>query len=281
MIIHSDWHIHTDSSYDAHLPLETLIKRAGEQDLRGFGVTDHANFNDPPFLSDLKNSAESVKRLQHTCPTMVAGVELTPIAKPHFDYIAKNGTREGFILPDDRLYPIELAVTKDELRALGIRYAVCAAHWRLDPIHSKENPMDMDSTVREWHRHQMWMACDERTTILGHPWYHGRSLWYEDFSVIPASMHHEFAAALKENHKFAECNVHFFVAETAGDKFRHQYAEFLRYLFESGVRITYGSDCHGGTEHDYPDVRAKAEYYLEKAGFKDGDFSDLTEADLW
>ena len=100
-------------------------------------------------------------------------------------------------------------------------------------------------------------------------------------------MNEDICAALKENGKFAECNVSFFAPRhpdrKSGDKFCHQYAEFLRYLFESGIRITYGSDCHGeNPEHpDYPDKRAHAEVYLAAAGFKDGDFSDLTEADLW
>ena len=54
-MFHSDWHIHTEASYDAHLPLETLIARAKEQGLRRFGVTDHANFKDGDF-SELKES---------------------------------------------------------------------------------------------------------------------------------------------------------------------------------------------------------------------------------
>ena len=85
-MIHSDWHIHTDASYDAKLPIETLIQRAQEQGLRRFGVTDHANFNDEKFLGDLRRSAQSVQTHQAQCPSMVSGVELTPIEKPLFDY---------------------------------------------------------------------------------------------------------------------------------------------------------------------------------------------------
>ena len=36
-MIHSDWHIHTDASYDAKLPLETLIAEAKARDHRRIG----------------------------------------------------------------------------------------------------------------------------------------------------------------------------------------------------------------------------------------------------
>jgi histidinol phosphatase-like PHP family hydrolase len=48
-MIFSDWHIHSDASYDAKLPLETLIATAKEKGFRGFGVTDHLNYNDESF----------------------------------------------------------------------------------------------------------------------------------------------------------------------------------------------------------------------------------------
>ena len=67
-MIHSDWHIHSEASYDAKLPLETLIRQAREQGLRGFGVTDHLNFNDEKFLGDLHRSVKTVKALQAKCP---------------------------------------------------------------------------------------------------------------------------------------------------------------------------------------------------------------------
>ena len=41
----------------------------------------------------------------------------------------------------------------------------------------------------------MWLAEDERVTILGHPWYNGHGFWGEDLSVIPRSMQMELAAA--------------------------------------------------------------------------------------
>ena len=277
-MIHSDWHIHSEYSYDAKNTLELIAENATKQGIRRLGITDHANFNDAKFLGDLHASAEAVKKAQEKYPFMVLGVELTPIEKPEFDYIQKTGTREGYIPPESsKPYDIELAVSKEELMDLGVRYAIGASHWRVDVGEAKRRYDDLDACIKEWYRQQMWLACDERVTILGHPWYMGIGLWYEDFTQIPHSMNMDIAAALKENGKFAECNSHFFFSEKPSEKFRHQYAEFLRELFEMGVRITYGSDSHS----NYGCGRTKVSGYLEKAGFRDGDISDLSEKDLW
>ena len=88
-MIHSDWHIHSEYSYDASNPLETIAQNAQAQGLCRVGITDHANFNDEKFLSDLHRSVAGVKEAQKKYPFMVLGVELTPIEKPEFDYIAK------------------------------------------------------------------------------------------------------------------------------------------------------------------------------------------------
>lgn len=277
-MIHSDWHIHSEHSYDAKIPLEVIGQGAVEQGLRFVGITDHLNFNDESFTSDLRASAKGVKEAQKKYPNMILGVELTPIEKPEFDYVAKTGTREGYIAPSQsEPYAIELAATKEELRALGVRYAVGAAHWRVDVPKAIRDELDTDACIREWYRQQMYLACDERVTILGHPWYHGYALWYEDFSVIPRSMNADIAAALKENGKHVECNSHFFYYGKTSEKFRYQYAEFLRELFEMGIPVTYGSDSH----LKYIDLRGEIEKHLAAVGFKDGDFSELSEKDLW
>lgn len=278
MIIHSDWHIHSEASYDATLSLNEIENGANAFGFRRFGITDHANFNDPAFLGDLKRSAENVKTFQNEHPDVVLGVELTPIEKPEFDYIAKNGTRDGYVAPSlSEPFAIELAQTKEELMALGVRYAIGASHWRVDVPGAKQLPPDRDTCIKEWFRQQLWLACDERVTVLGHPWYIGKALWYEDFSVIPRSMNLELAAALKENGKYAECNSHFFRSPKTSEKFRYQYAEFLKELCEMGIPITYGSDAH----KNYTDVHLQAEKYLIAAGFTDGDVVEIREEFFW
>lgn len=278
MIIHSDWHIHSECSYDASQPLELIAENAQKQGLRSFGITDHANFNDEKFLGDLHASVKSVQEARKKYPNMVLGVELTPIEKPEFDYIAKTGTREGYVAPiQSAPFDIELAATKEELVAMGVRYAIGASHWRVDVPGGRGLSPDMAACIKEWHRQQMWLACDERVTILGHPWYNGKGLWYADFDVIPRAMKFELAAALKENGKYAECNSQFFCSVKSTEKFRNQYAEHLREMFEMGIPITYGSDSH----NNYGDLRPNVEKYLLAAGFADGDFSEIAEKDLW
>jgi histidinol phosphatase-like PHP family hydrolase len=276
-MIFSDWHIHTENSYDATNRLTSIAEEAKAEGLRLIGITDHANFNDTKFLGDLRASAAGVKEAQKKHPFMVLGVELTPIERPEFDHIAKTGTREGYVAPEqDAPYAIELAATKDELISLGVRYAVSAAHWRVDKANA---PMEteLDENIKEWYRQQLWLACDERTTILGHPWYHPYRLWYDDFSIIPRSMNMEIAAALKENGKYVECNSHFFKDHFTSEKFKRQYAEYLRELFEMGIPVTYGSDAH----REYVDLRPVVEKHLALAGFAEGDISELSEASLW
>lgn len=275
MVIHSDWHIHSEASYDASLPLDEIARGARQFGFRRVGITDHANYNDTKFIGDLDASAASVKAAQKEHPEFVLGVELTPIAKPQFDYIAKTGIRDGYVPPATSVpYDIELAVSKEDLMARGVRYAIGASHWCVDGV--IESPT-RDEIIREWYRQQLWLACDERVTILGHPWYHGKGLWYEDFSVIPRSMNMDIAAALKENGKYAECNADFFCTSKATEKFRNQYAEFLRELHEMGIPITFGSDSHNAYEATY----LRAEEYLIRAGFRDGDIVEVREESLW
>ena len=278
MIIKSDWHIHSESSYDASLTLEEIARKAEKFGIKKIGITDHANFNDEKFLGDLKSSAMCVKEFQKKHPEIILGVELTPIEKPEFDFIEKHGTREGYIPPvQDKPYAIELAQTKEQLMSLGVRYAVGAAHWRVDIPNAKSLTPDKDAMIKEWYRQQMWLACDERVTILGHPWYNGKAVWYDDFSAIPKSMNMDIAAALKENGKYVECNEGVLCSDKTSEKFRRQYAEFMRELFEMGIPVTYGSDSH----KEYAVKHLETEKLLADAGFVEGDICDIHEKDLW
>jgi len=273
----SDWHIHTEASYDGELDIRELIASAKRMGLKQFGITDHVNYNSVSFMKNIQES----KRLyeENRFEGFYLGVELTPIAKPLYDYCALHGTEEGYLPPaQDKPYEIAIALSLDEMRALGIQYAVGAAHWVLNV------PYESDKVIREWHRQQMFLASDPRVDILGHPWWfwgendiwldaEGRYLgdpWFGNFDVIPRSMHDELAAALKQNNVCIEANAKMILGNRYSESFHRKYSEYLRYMFEKGVPITFGSDSHGPL---YLDLRCKVETIMGMAGFKPGDFS--------
>lgn len=274
-MISSDLHIHSEFSHDSTLPLAEIVSGAKERGLKTIGVTDHVNFNDDIFLTNATLSAKSVLALAD--PNVILGVELTPIEKPLFDYLEKTGSRKDY-KPTCSTYPyaIELALSKEQMQALGIRYAIGAAHWRVDSPSGVRDESNIDECIKEWYRQQMWLAQDERVTILGHPWYNGKALWYDDFSVIPKSMNSDILCALKDNEKYIECNQHFFVAKTS-ERFKNQYAEFLRTAFEMGIKVTFGSDCHNKYNPKIDETKA----YLSKVGFKTGDLCLIESKDMW
>ena len=164
------------------------------------------------------------------------------------------------------------------MRELGIQYAIGASHWRVDVHFSEASSYELDESIRDWHRQQLWLAEDDRVTILGHPWDNFRELWFDDFSIIPRSMKIELGAALKQYGKCAECNPGFFLR--GSEKFHYQYAEYMRELFEMGIPIVYGSDAH--TPNDKLRLyRESSDKYLAYAGFADGEISDLPVSKLW
>ena len=278
-IIHSDWHIHSEYSYDAEIPLKVVAEYAKKQGFKCVGITDHANFNDKQFISDITSSAAAVREAQKEYPFMYLGVELTPFAKPMYDYILKHGDSEGYVPSEQSLpYDMEMSLTKEDLTRLGIQYAIGAVHWRVDVPFTEASSYERDASIKDWHRQQLWLAEDERVTILGHPWDNFRELWFDDFTVIPKAMRSELGVALKQYGKCVECNPGFFLR--GSEKFHYQYAEYMRELFEMGIPIVYGSDAHT-LKDNLGLYRTASEKCLAYAGFKDGDISELPPSKFW
>ena len=277
-MIHSDWHIHTTASHDSWLAMETVIASGRAQGLEYIGISDHIDTNEERFMNHMRLASRDYHRLRSGVPELILGAELEPYALSLHEHIARTGSRDGWA-PDltGKLLEPEMAVTKQQLMDLGFRYVIGAAHVPLD-----ERDLSDRGVIAEFHRLQMWLAQDARVTILGHPWTCCKPA-KRDFTMIPRSMHDELAAALKENGKFIECNGSTFIHRANDEAYRHRYAEFLRYMFEKGVPMTYGSDCHGRENllYGYPDHRITARPYLEAAGFREGDFSHLTADVLW
>lgn len=272
----SDWHIHSNASYDANLPVEELILSAKRIGIKQFGITDHANINIPSFWENMRESRRLYDK--YKCEGFYFGVELTTIPKALYDYCAKHGTKDGYIYPaQDEPFELEFMLTLEDMKDLGIMYSVAAAHSPLGV------PFDQEKIIREWHRQQMYIATDPRVDIIGHPWWfsgpnewrdsQGRLFdkpWFGDFDRIPISMHDELAAALTENDVCIEANISMICGKSYPENFYSKYNEYLRYMFEKGVRVTFGSDAHGP---DYLDHREQVKSALGSVGFKPEDFS--------
>lgn len=303
-IFTSDWHIHTEASYDATLPYEELITRAKELGIEEFGITDHVNY---PFMEKhLRISKDMFKRKmrQHADnpPKMHFGVELTTmsafqtkyslehawdlypplLAGMHPEFVEGFGTHDPELvrLSHEQAEPLVLALTEEQIRKNKVEYVIAAAHMVFNV------PAEQKALIQHWHDQQMLCATDSRVDVVGHPWWAPWSpelhfitiekgawpkelAWFDDFGVIPQSMHDEFAAALLQYDKCAEINSSFFTTTWFDDKFKHQYAEYMRMLFEKGVRITTGTDAHDS----YEDVQEVSARYLGAVGFKATDFS--------
>lgn len=115
---------------------------------------------------------------------------------------------------------------------------------------------------------------------LPSPWWGGNNLiallsrddgepWFDDFTVIPQSIHDEFAAAVKDNDKCVEQSLTFFYNKALTDSFKHQYAEYMRGLFEAGVPLTIGSDSHV----DYLNYQEQVAKHIAPVGLTASDFS--------
>lgn len=287
----SDWHIHTEASYDGLLTFPELIKNAKEQGITQFGVTEHAHFE---FMeAHVKKSRQLFE--EHYVEGMHFGVELSPISvfwhwheqdyKGRYDIDTKlfYGRLPDYIVPYSTWPdPLIIPFSEEMIRANKIEYVVCAAHNAHNVVETRE------ALINNWAEQQMMCATDSRVDIVGHPWaipwypdqfslerFHDSDgmvrgePWFDDFKVIPQSIHDEFAAAVKENDKCVELSLTFFYNNALTDSFKHQYAEYMRGLFEAGVPLTIGSDSHV----DYLNYQEQVAKYIAPVGFTASDFS--------
>jgi hypothetical protein len=138
----------------------------------------------------------------------------------------------------------------DEIAELAPEYVIGGAHWPLGV------PLERDAVIRSYHRQNMYLAQRPEVTIVAHPWWwegHWRTAdgrypdlpWLSDFTVIPTSMHEEFAAVLRETGTYMELNAGaiFFNAHYP-PTFARQYLEYVAFMKSLGVRFALGSDSH-------------------------------------
>lgn len=276
MNITSDWHIHSRNSCDdACLTIPDLIRETAELGVLNYGLTDH--IHTPYNLPDLvKSRAEFLAG--RPSPRFHFGVEVSCVSQWELREIATGrhkeptyGLREGGPAGD----ALTIGITEDDIKTFGIEYVVAGVHWTIYV------PKDRISILRDYHRQNMFLATHPLVNIVAHPWWwcvsaeekntFAADLWFDDFKVIPESIHDEFAAAVKEHGKVVELNFMGMLLYSDYPKhFVPQYLEYLAGLKSRGVALSLGSDCHSA--HYYETDFEAISDMLDEFGFVEEDF---------
>ena len=172
--------------------------------------------------------------------------------------------------------PLAVGLTDEHVKAYGIEFVVGAVHW---PMYVR---LERGAVSRDHHRQIVFLASHPLVDIVGHPWWwmgpwrnergmYEAEPWFDDFGIIPQSMHDEFAAAAVEHGTAVEINLGaMLLSGLYSDRFRRQYLDYLGGLAERGVRLAIGSDCH---DANYSIDFATAGQMLDSVG--------ITEGHLW
>ena len=278
MKIDCDWHMHSRHSPCGRqgTPLALLAEQARASGLSAFGISDHLHCRlSLPALRACRAEYDALedKRGFHF------GLEVSCLRRSDLERNDARGA-EGSIYglqSDGPEGPLTVFLPEGLIEELNVEYVIGGAHWLLGA--AKER----DAAIRSYHRQNMFLASHPAVDIVAHPWwwmgawkapdrnFYPDLPWLGDFTVIPRSMHDEFAAAARENSKAVEINLHAILLNPQYPaSFRGQYVEYLAGLKEQGVTFSIGSDSHG------PGYEAA----LDRVQ-RDLEGLDLTEADLW
>jgi len=251
MRLTSDWHLHSRNSCDeASLVVADLVVEAAAAGITDFGLTDH--IHTPVNLPDLAASRQEFLACNPS-PRFHFGVEVSCVSTWELAEIAKGdrgtptyGLRSGGPAGADPA----LGITAEDLATYGVEYVVGGTHW---PLYV---PFERQAIIRDYHRQNLFLATHPLVDIVAHPWWwmgHWKDAagrypaepWFDDFGVIPWSMHDEFAAALTEHDSIFEINISAILLNGQyPERFVRQYLEYLAEFKARGVRFSLASDCH-------------------------------------
>jgi len=273
MTITSDWHIHSRNSCDgACMEVAELVRRAPEEGITDFGLTDHIH---TPFnLPDLENSRAEYLSVDPD-PQFRFGVEVSSVSQWEIDEVATGryenpvyGLRQGG--PSNG--PLAIGIDAENIEKYALEFVVGGTHW---PMYV---PFERETIIRDYHRQNLFLATHPLVDIVAHPWWwmghwkeengdYPAEPWFDDFGHIPHSMHDEFAAAAVENDTVVEINISAILLNPHYPApFKEQYLEYLAELKERNVPLSIGSDCHSAHyEIDF----ATAASMLAKVGIRD------------
>jgi histidinol phosphatase-like PHP family hydrolase len=277
MALTCDWHIHTSHSCDCAqsetgVRPEALPAAARERGVADLGISDHV-FT-PYNLDEIFRSRQAFDELPFDARCHF-GVEASCISRWELEAIESGrlpatpyGLREGG--PPGG--PLALGLAEEDLRAYGIEYVVAGAHW---PLYVEA---EREAVIRDYHRQNLFLAAHPLVDIVAHPWWwmghwqgpdgaYTAQPWFDDFGVIPRSMHDEFAAAAVESGTAVEINIGANLLNPRYPaSFAPKYVEYLAGLQSAGVRLSVGSDCHAAV---YDIDFKRVSQMLDAAGIRD------------
>ncbi len=289
MKINSDWHIHSNNSCDgACAKISDIISEAEALGIKKYGLTEH--IHSPYNLPDLVASRREY--LANNPPSNFHfGVEVSCMSQWEFDEIAKGnfelepvyGIREGG--PSNAA--LAIGINENDIAEYGIEFVVAGVHW---PMYVE---IERQTVICDYHRQNMFLATHPLVNIVAHPWWwmtywadannrHLAEPWFDDFKVIPESMHDEFAAAVIENNTLVEINLGaMLLSWKYSYKFKRQYLEYLANLKSKGVKLCIGSDLH--KDHYYEIDFETAASMLARVGISEKDMDapiQMKDADI-
>ena len=257
MNIESDWHIHSHHSWDCtSMSIAEIVKIVPSKGIKKFGITDHINtrINMPDIEASrkefLKNRVSGFHfGVEASCVSMW---EIEQIKKGVYDKKAIKGIREGGPPWAD----MAVDITSKDIEKLGIEYIIGGTHW---PLYVN---WERNTLIKDYHRQNMFLATHPFITIIAHPWwfsteYWGRYVnkfepWFNNFGVIPRSMHQEFADVVSKNKKIIEINLHAIILNPEyPEHFKKQYLDYLSFLKEKNIKFAIGSDAHQSYNFDF------------------------------
>lgn len=165
----SDWHIHSEASYDAELKVPDLIENAKKNGIKQFGITDHVNY--PFMVKHLERSRDLF--LANQTEGFHLGVELTTLPKSQYDFALKHPSDpdrrdkwlHGYIPPIFKKSGIALSLSEEEIERCRVEYVVAGAHWSFGLHQSRKG------AIKNYQAQQMFIAQQSYVDIIAHPWW--------------------------------------------------------------------------------------------------------------
>jgi histidinol phosphatase-like PHP family hydrolase len=254
------------------MTVSDLISEAAGRGISDLGLTDH--IHTPYNLPDITRSRDEFLA-NAPGPRFHFGVEASCVSEWEIDEVATGrhdqpvyGLRSG----GKPGCPLAIGITPEDIARFGIEYVVGGTHW---PMYV---PLERRAVIRDYHRQNMFLATHPLVDIVAHPWWwmghwmdndghYPAEPWFDDFKIVPRTMHQEFAAAVVEHNSAVEINIKaILLNESYPKRFSSQYLEYLAELKSHGVRFSIASDCHAA---HYAIDFERAARMLEGAGITD------------